>query len=440
MKESDAIPPSKVTGVVRDEKGDTIETDNSKLRRRTDEGPLPDPTSSVFETKTDKFYCDTSADALWYVPATRSSTYMGGQTRYWYTYEPAGSSGPTPLVLDLHGYTSCAVWNPAYTGWWGTAQQEGFHVIWPQGTNNYFLQPIPCWNAGSCCCWYDNVDDSAFLKHVIETAIADSNGKIDPKRVYIAGHSNGCFMSQTLVADYPGLVAGVACHAGVMGGTHPDPTDAGWIPTSIVTIHGDQDCVIPFESNPSYFGAEENIDLWGASNGCTKKEVVTDSGNDYVTHTWTGCDRGASNQLIQVLGGDHNPYASSGFVDTTSIAWDYLKNFSLDPECASGEAYLMIEIYTDGNPTETSITIAVGSSNNVVYTRDNYDEPNFKYTLGACVPISYCFYFTVSDSGGDGMNGDSGYQVFGNGNLFAEGSIDNGSVETVSFGSCQVER
>lgn len=398
------------------------------------DGPITSSTE-----KGDKFYCDTSSDALDFVPADRSSAGIGGQTRYWFTYTPPPAPEPLPLVIDLHGYLSCASFSATYTGWKSKAEQEGFYAIWPQGTNNLFFQPIPCWNAGSCCCIGDNVPDSDFIKKIIDRTLEDDDdGRIDPKRIYLAGHSNGCFMAQTFVADYPGYAAGIACHAGVMGETHPDPNDPGWIPTATVIVHGDADETIGYPNNDTWdLGAELNTDLWGESNGCTKKDIVPAQNGDYTTHTWSGCDRGVYSQLIQVHGADHYPYLSYGTFDTTGMAWNFIKNFSLDPECSSDEFYVQIEMYTDENPTETSFTIAVGSPGNVVVTKDDYVEPNFKHQFGnACVPSIYCFYLTVYDSSGNGLSGDSGYQVYTNSNLIAESSFDTGFQETVSFGNC----
>jgi hypothetical protein len=268
---------------------------------------------------------------------------------------------------------------------------------------------------------------------IIETTIAASNGKIDPKRVYIAGHSNGCFMSQRFVKDYPGVIAAVACHAGVMLLDHPSNDDPDWVPTTIVTVHGDADDVVSYPTTDSDLGAEDNIDNWGESNGCTKKEVVPNSGNEYVTHTWTGCNSGVSSRLIQVLGANHNPYASEGYVDTTAMAWDYIKTVTLDPDCSISQVYGSIVITTDENPSETSWTMASGTADNVILESEPYDEQNFKYTTEICAPASECYIFTIYDSNGNGLRGGGGYAIYSNGYLLVEGSFNDGSQESVQI-------
>ena len=381
---------------------------------------------------TPEFYCDDSANALDFVPAERSCTNIGGQQRCWFTYSPDTFGdqpvhvGTVPLVLDLHGFSGCASINPTYTGWREVAKEENFYIVWPQGTNNIFFSPIPCWNAGTCCCVpVRDIPDSDFIYRVIQDTI-EANPNVDPNRVYIAGHSNGCFMSQRFVKDYPGVVAAVACHAGVMLLDHPSVDDPSWVPTTIVTVHGDADDVVQYPTNTSDFdvGAEDNIDLWGASNGCTKKTIATDPSNKFITHTWTGCNRGVSTQLYQLPGADHSPYASNGYVNTTALAWDYIKSYSLYPKCPGGQVYTTLEILTDEKPSDISWTVARGSTTNIILEEDNLTEENFKYTYGGyCVRPIDCYIVTIYDSSGDGLNGDGGYALYTDGNLFYESSF-----------------
>ena len=388
------------------------------------------------EAEQEQYYCDDSSDALDFVPASRTCTFLAGQTRCWFTYTPEEDEQETvPLVLDLHGFSGCAQNNPGYTGWRELAYEENFYVVWPQGTNNFSYSPIPCWDAGSCCC-LSEIPDSRLLNDIIEKTIEGSGGRIDPKRVYIAGHSNGCFMSQRFAKDYPGVVAGVVCHAGVMLLEHPSEDDSDWTPTTIVTVHGDADDVVPYSTTFGQVGAEDNIDLWGESNGCTKKTVTPDPTGEYVTHTWTGCTGGVSTRLYQVINGDHSPYARTGYVDTTAMGWDYIKTVSLDPNCSGNRVYASVEVTTDQNPSETSWTIARRREDNIVYEGGDYTEQNFKYTSSSCVRVPKCYIFTIYDSAGDGLSGDGGYKIYADGNVVIDGTFESGFEKSVSIGPC----
>lgn len=388
------------------------------------------------EVEQEQFYCDDSGDALDFVPASRTCRIFAGQTRCWFTYTPEEDEQESvPLVLDLHGFSSCAAYRPEVTGWRELAADQNFYVVWPQGTNNILYAPIPCWNAGYCCCeiLFDNIPDDRLLNHIIERTIEESEGRIDPKRVYIAGHSNGCFMSQTFAKEFPGVVAGVVCHSGVMIEDHPSEDDPDWTPTTIVTVHGDEDLVVPYFNNPIHdHGAPENIDLWGQSNGCSKKTVVPEG--PYRTHTWTGCTGNKSTRLYQIIGAGHSPYASDGYVDATALAWEYIKTVSLDPDCPEDQAYASIEITTDENPSETSWSVALDTADNIIFEGGDYTEQNFKYTFSNCVLVPSCYIITIYDSGGDGLSGDGGYKIYSNGNVKNEGTFESGFEKTVLIG------
>src|SRR5580704_892182 len=98
-----------------------------------------------------------------------------------------------PLLILLHGYSVDGVVEELYFQIGTLGDARGFYFAAPNGTvdtsGNYF------WNATDACCDYDGstVDDSAYLSSVI-TEI-EARYPIDPKQVYLVGHSNGGFMS-----------------------------------------------------------------------------------------------------------------------------------------------------------------------------------------------------------------------------------------------------
>ncbi|MCQ9343640.1 alpha/beta hydrolase family esterase [Corynebacterium kozikiae] len=78
--------------------------------------------------------------------------------------------------------------------------------------------------------------------------IQDLIAHIPHERVFAAGYSNGAQMIIRLLHDAPGLLAGAALIAGTM----PTPenflsTAQGWIPTPILTMHGTEDPIAPFD-------------------------------------------------------------------------------------------------------------------------------------------------------------------------------------------------
>lgn len=264
------------------------------------------------------------------------------EERCWYTYTPDKRANDlVPLVIDLHGYKGCAQWSPLYTGWKGLAEEHGFVVAWPQGhIENNVLFSHTCWDAGpDCCChrWKHEVrDDVAFLTNMI-AEIIEANPNVDPSRVYLAGHSNGCMMAQRVAAETSDLIAAVACHSGPLVGDYPEYSANSDNATPIMTIWGDADDVVPMEGGgvDGLRGASESMEAWSAMKGCPEREatsVVVDKSNLFETLDWDGCNQ----RMVKVYGVGHFPYKDAGMllqegtsVDTTAMAWGFVQQFSL---------------------------------------------------------------------------------------------------------------
>ena len=54
--------------------------------------------------------------------------------RQFYIYVGSTYTSNSSILFSLHGYTSRGLWNMNYTGFQSIADQEGFIVIYPQGT------------------------------------------------------------------------------------------------------------------------------------------------------------------------------------------------------------------------------------------------------------------------------------------------------------------
>jgi len=250
------------------------------------------------------------------IDANQSCISHGDLTRCWYTYIPESakkSTNSVPIVLDLHGFTSCASVTFGYTGWANVAEKEGFVVIMPQGNMDAAVTNNTCWNAGACCCYdknfadplaqyANNVDDSSFLRQAISNTVEsvknDGNVTIDTTRVYFAGHSNGCMMGQSMAAQESDLVAAVCCHAGVL----ESDVASNYKPTPIHVAHGDLDLVVPFNHTWQSFNlttpdnAVDNFRFWGNMNGCKKMDTIVDDSNLYSTHSFSDCNNNANVQ------------------------------------------------------------------------------------------------------------------------------------------------
>jgi len=274
--------------------------------------------------------------------------------RCWYTYTPdkaaaaAAKSDAVPLVVELHGFGSCTEDLLKYTGWSSKARSDGFIIAWPQGRYDIqgFGEGKPSWNAGGCCgaAPIVNEDDVGFLRRVVEE-VASNNSGVDRNRVYFAGHSNGCMMAQRMAVEASSVVAAVACHSGFLTPTKQRPfvTD-GYVPTPVMEVHGTSDPVVKYDGGRfglvQYNGAEQNLREWGTRNQCADelRKVACEGGgsssNGCEVQSYGGCFRGTSVAHVKLDDVGHWPFkGSSGLaIDTTQLAWDFVKQFTLSPQ------------------------------------------------------------------------------------------------------------
>jgi polyhydroxybutyrate depolymerase len=189
--------------------------------------------------------------------------------------------------------------------------------VHPDGTKNQVDDQF--WNATDACCSFGStVDDVAYITGIIDQVSADRD--VDPKRIYVLGHSNGGFMSYRMACELAGRVAAIASLAGA---TFDDPSKcAPSEPVSVLQVHGTADGTIAFDggSTPvidsSYPGAVQTVTTWAGYDGCdaTPKSTGTTldlepniAGAETSVQEFGGCPSGVAVQLWTVDGGSHIP-------------------------------------------------------------------------------------------------------------------------------------
>src|SRR4030095_5139468 len=120
----------------------------------------------------------------------------GGTNRTYILHVPTAYNGaPLPLVYVLHGRGGSAQSMVNGTKMNLVADQNNFFVVYPNGTGN-----PRAWNNGILPLLVgSNVDDVAFFRAL--TADLQTRIKIDTKRIYATGLSNGAFMSYRLGSE-----------------------------------------------------------------------------------------------------------------------------------------------------------------------------------------------------------------------------------------------
>jgi polyhydroxybutyrate depolymerase len=140
-----------------------------------------------------------------------------------------------PLVVVLHGGFGVADGAAKQTGFDAQAERGKFLVVYPQGI-------LRSWNAGICCgpAMKNNVDDVRFITTLLDRLEADY--RIDTRRVYATGISNGGMMAYRLACEAPDRFAAIAPVAATLtiSGCRPPQ------PVSLLHIHGMEDGNVPF--------------------------------------------------------------------------------------------------------------------------------------------------------------------------------------------------
>lgn len=210
-------------------------------------------------------------------------------------------SAPTPLVLNMHGYTSNAAQQEIYSMMNAVADTSHFIVVYPEGVSN-------AWNS-----WYytgpDAIDDVGFLNALVDTLAADY--PVDLNRVYCTGMSNGGFMSYVMACESSDRIAAIASVTGTMVVTAPPQCETAR-PVPVMQIHGTADPTVPYDGTAEFMPIEDVIALWVQKNGCTDMpdfqslpDIDTTDGCTASTLHYISCDGGSEVLFYKIEGGAH---------------------------------------------------------------------------------------------------------------------------------------
>ncbi|RYE89723.1 MAG: hypothetical protein EOO75_11345, partial [Myxococcales bacterium] len=199
------------------------------------------------------------------------------------------------------------------------AAQKGILYAHPAGTLNAQLQPF--WNATDACCDFfkSQVDDVAYLSGLID----EIKGRyaVDPKRVFLVGHSNGGFMAHRMACERADLVTGIVSLAGA---TFADPGACQpGAPVSVVQVHGTSDETVLYGGGlffgVSYPGAVTTASRWAALDGCTlgattaatlDLDAALPGSETAVRRAGPACAAQSAVELWTIQGGVHSPAVS----------------------------------------------------------------------------------------------------------------------------------
>lgn len=222
---------------------------------------------------------------------------------------------PVPLVIFFHGGSEKRE-HPTQSGKFGElADREQFIFVMPHAVGGH-------WNDGRETdfeSFKKKVDDAGFVAALI--AQIEKQYRIDPKRIFAFGFSNGGVCSHYIAARMSEKIAAIAPVAGGM----PDPFHKRFkpkAPVSVLIIHGTKDPAGPYEGGKvpdtkglnrgRRLGADETLQMWVNHNGCRKEpatEKLPDTnpkdGCTVTRSTWPKGRNGTEVVLYKINGGGH---------------------------------------------------------------------------------------------------------------------------------------
>jgi polyhydroxybutyrate depolymerase len=284
----------------------------------------------------------------------------GGVRRFYEMHVPKGwdESKPTPVVLVLHGGGSYPAAVRYESGMDAVADRGGFIAVYPGGTNDRLLMRdrLLLWNDGREK--QDGskmkVDDVAFIRDVLDDV--ERLCKVDPRRVYACGYSNGAQMSYVLAQKLSDRIAAIAAVAGQR------PPDQLYAPppraVPVLQFAGKRDRIGPYDGGAPNFEAEFKTELppvektvraWAAHDGCPTepktravgkaKEMRFGPGRDGSEvvlwaledggHTWPG------GNVLPAVAEQLGPINKD--IHAASLMWEFFAAHPM-PESAAGEA------------------------------------------------------------------------------------------------------
>lgn len=246
-------------------------------------------------------------------PGDHSRTVIQGDLkRNYILHIPKGydASKPTPVVLALHGAAmdgSMMVW---FSGLNRKSEDAGFIVVYPSGTGTASFRT---WNAGgfSGRMAKGKAEDVDYIGKVLDDL--GTVVKLDKKRVYACGMSNGGMMCYRLAAELSDRIAAIAPVAGTIAIEDSKPGR----PVSVIHFHGTKDSIVPFEmakgKSPPFMklkGVEDSVQTWVKLNGCdgkpTSDNLATDGDDLKVSRRTYGNGKdGAEVVLVTIEEGGH---------------------------------------------------------------------------------------------------------------------------------------
>lgn len=276
---------------------------------------------------------------------------VDGLTRKAVVHVPASydAARGLPLVLAFHGGGGHAehMADDANYGLISMSERHGFIIAFPNGYSRLPGGKFATWNAGGCCgdARDRRVDDVAFARALVQRL--SQQWRIDSRRVYATGMSNGGMMSQRLACEAADVFAAVASVAGTDATERCAPSR----PIAVLHIHARDDSHVLFKGGAGqdafrdtskvmdFVSVPETMKHWVARDSCAAPpRRVLDKPGAYCER-WSPCAGQSEVQLCVTEDGGHSwpgapgvrrgKAAASKALDANEMIWDFFSRHTL---------------------------------------------------------------------------------------------------------------
>lgn len=251
--------------------------------------------------------------------ASRASTRLALQVnqseRTYSMYVPPSlvGEGKRPVVIAFHGGGMNSESMERLGGLNETADKHRFVVVYPDGSGR--LKKVRTWNSGPHKSYAQEkgIDDVAFISALIDKLVQED--KIDPRRVFLTGVSNGGMMAYRLAAEIPEKIAAVASVAGTLN------IEPGLLkhPMPVMHIHGTKDEFVPYQGGRgkktskgnSWASVDATIEAWKKANNIQTNPLRTllplkvEDGTLIEKYTYGVSGDSERLVLYKIIGGGH---------------------------------------------------------------------------------------------------------------------------------------
>jgi len=245
------------------------------------------------------------------------------------------------LVLALHGGGGKASQMEADYLLTEKANSAKFVIVYPEGVQSDGVLGARTWNAGTCCDYAveKNIDDVKFISLLIDELLK-KYPKINAKKVYVTGMSNGAMMAYRLACELSNKIAAIAPVAGTLLTIQPCKPSR---PVPILGIHSKLDEKVPMNGGTGIFGyyfppVQNGLNTWIANNGCSSTTKTVTNFTNYSVTKWASCNNSSIEFYVTNDGGHSWPGGvksraaaddPSTAINANDLIWAFFQKYQL---------------------------------------------------------------------------------------------------------------